>query len=199
VGCLPLALDQAAAYVQACHSTLGKYSGLLEQHGLKVLERGQAYQYEQTVGATWSLAFEKLQVSCPAAVDLMDLCAFLAPDAIHVCELANAKQHQPQRLAEALDDELRLDEVRAALLKYSLIRTDGDAISIHRLVQEVTRQRLSTEERDKWLTVALRAVNALFPQDSDDVRTWPVCALWLAHVRALVNWDRAEQRDAAAA
>jgi len=196
LGCLPLALEQAAAYVQACHSTLGKYAALLDQHGFKLLERGHAYQYKQTVGTTWSLAFEKLQVSCPAAVDLMHL--FLAPDAIHVHELAKAKEHLPPQLAETLDDELSLDQVREALLKYSLIRTDGDAISIHRLVQEVTRQQLSTEERDKWLTAALRAVNAVFPEESDDVRTWPVCALWLGHAWVLVNWDRVEELDAAA-
>jgi tetratricopeptide (TPR) repeat protein len=198
LGCLPLAIDQAAAYLQACKTTLSKYSTLLEQHGLELLERGQAYQSKQTVGTTWAMALEQLQASCPAAADLLKFCAFLAPEAIHVSALAEAKEHLPAALANVVSDELLLNDAKIELLKYSLIRTDGEAISIHRLVQEVIRTRLTPKESDQWLKAALRAVNGLFPQESHDVRTWPVCSRWLAHGLALANWERADDLDAGA-
>jgi hypothetical protein len=88
LGCLPLALEQAAAYVVECKKQLHDYASLLGSRGLAVLEKGQPYQSERTVGTTWALSFEKLEAKCPAAADLLHLCAFLAPEAIYVGELA---------------------------------------------------------------------------------------------------------------
>jgi len=198
LGCLPLALEQAAAYIEACDKPLSDYSKLLERHGLALLEKYRAQDYGKTVGTTWSMAFEQLQSECPAAADLMHLCAVLAPDAIDVRELAKAKQHLPPRLAKVLGDELQFDETKAALLKYSLIAAGGDSIYVHRLVQEVTRERLSSEQRAEWLTAALRTVNAAFPDNSSDVRTWPACAQWLPHALTLVNAETEADLDSSA-
>jgi tetratricopeptide (TPR) repeat protein len=192
LGCLPLALEQAAAYVVQCQKKLADYAILLGKHGLDLLERGHSHRYEKTVGTTWALAFEKVQGNCPAAADLLHLCAFLAPENIYLRDLAGASQHLPERLAKILADELALDEAKAALLGFSLIRTDGEAIAIHRLVQDVTRKRLAPAARDQWLRTALRTVSELFPFDSDDVRTWDMCSRWLAHALIVVNWDKAD-------
>jgi tetratricopeptide (TPR) repeat protein len=198
LGCLPLALEQAAAYVETCGKTLADYAALLKKRGLAVLEKGAPHGYEQTVGTTWALAFEQVQASCPAAAELLDLCAFLAPDAIYVDELGRASQHLPDKLVQTLGDEVALDEAKASLLGFSLMRLEGKAISIHRLVQEVTRERMDPETRNQWLVAAVRTVNALFPDDSDDVRTWPLCSRWLVHAVAVVNRKSAAELDASA-
>jgi tetratricopeptide (TPR) repeat protein len=192
LGCLPLALEQAAAYVVQCQKKLADYATLLGKHGLDLLERGHSHRYEKTVGTTWALAFEKVQANCPAAADLLYLCAFLAPENIYLRDLAGASQHLPERLAKILADELALDEAKAALLGFSLIRIDGEAIVIHRLVQDVTRKRMDPTARDQWLRTALRTVSELFPSDPDDVRTWDRCSRWLAHALIVVNWDKAD-------
>jgi len=196
LGRLPLALDQAAAYVAACETTLHQYATLLEQHGLDLLEQGQPHQYEKTVGTTWDIAFKRIQESCPAATDLLNLCAFLAPDAIPLRDFAEAKAHLPERLADTLADELEFNQAKRELLNFSLIRAEGDLISIHRLVQDVTRKRLAPEAHDSWLSAGLCAVNALFPDESHDVRNGPTCARWLAHALALVTQNKAEQLEA---
>ena len=152
-----MALDQAAAYVETCQTQLYAYAALLKKRGLELLEEGQPYQYEQTISTTWGLAFERIRTNCPGAADLRSLCAFLAPEAIYVRELAGAAEHLPEVLAKSLTDEVALKEVRAELLRYSLISTEGDAISIHRLVQEVTRGRMAGDARDEWLIAALRS------------------------------------------
>ncbi len=192
LGCLPLALEQAAAYVVQCQKKLADYATLLANHGLDLLERGHSHRYEKTVGTTWALAFEKVQANCPAAADLLHLCAFLAPEAIYLRDLAGASRHLPERLAKILADELALDEAKAALLGFSLIRTNGEAIAIHRLVQDVTRKRMAPAARDQWLRTALRALNQLFPSEPHDVRTWDMCSRWLAHALIVVNWDKAD-------
>jgi tetratricopeptide (TPR) repeat protein len=198
LGCLPLALEQAAAYVVQCQKKLADYAILLGKHGLDLLERGHSHRYEKTVGTTWALAFEKVQANCPAAADLLHLCAFLAPEAIYLRDLAGASQHLPERLAKILADELALDEAKAALLGFSLIRTDGEAIAIHRLVQDVTRKRMDPAAREQWLRTALRTVNQLFPFEPYDVRAWDMCSRWLAHDLIVVNWDKADTVDPSA-
>jgi tetratricopeptide (TPR) repeat protein len=198
LGCLPLALEQAAAYVARCRKSLADYAALLEARGLEVLQRGRAYQYEQTVGTTWEMAFEKLKAENPGAVDLLYLCAFFAPEAIHLEELAGAKAHVPEALGNVLADEVALDQAKADLLGFSLIHSDGESIHIHRLVSEVIRRRMARDERERWLRAALRVVNAIFPPDADDVRSWPRCSIWLAHALTVVEWDEAEAADASA-
>ena len=198
LGRLPLALEQAVAYVVKCEKKLVDYAILLGNHGLDLLEMGHAHRHEKTVGTTWALAFEKVQANCPAAADLLHLCAFLAPEDIYLRDLAGASQHLPERLAKILVDELALDEAKATLLGLSLIRSDGDAISIHRLVQDVTRKGMDPAAGEQWLRIALRTVNQLFPFEPYDVRAWDMCSRWLAHDLIVVNWDKADTVDPSA-
>ncbi|MEA2045942.1 MAG: tetratricopeptide repeat protein [Euryarchaeota archaeon] len=81
-------------------------------------------------------------------------------------------------------DELKFDDAVATLMRYSLMTVADASLSVHRLVQTVTRDRLSDEEREGWAEAAARLVNEAFPYDSDDVRTWPECSLLLPHALA---------------
>jgi len=181
LGCLPLALEQAAAYMEICGHLFKDYVQLLEKRGPDLVDEGTPEQYENTVRTTWSLAFEQVQRRCPPAADLFNLCSFMAPDAIDVRDLVAAADKLPARLAATLKDDLALNDARAALLSFSLICVEGERLSVHRLVQEVARNRLQAAARDEWQKAALAVVNAIFPQESYDVRTWPMCAKWVAH------------------
>ena len=59
---------------------------------------------------------------------------------------------------------------------------------IHRLVQEITRERLPEDRRDAWLGAALAVVDAYLPADPppQDVRAWPRWEPLRPHVAALV-------------
>ena len=79
---LPLALEQAAAYILATGGTLTEYLDLFRQRRAEMLRRGEPTGYPGTVATTWALAFSQLEESSPAAVGLLRLLAFCAPDAI---------------------------------------------------------------------------------------------------------------------
>jgi hypothetical protein len=82
VGDLPLALAQAAAYIDARSLTIGGYLGLYRDPALAVRlqEAGlDSAEYPANVATTWLLKFTQLD---PAAVELLRLCAFLNPDDI---------------------------------------------------------------------------------------------------------------------
>lgn len=78
---LPLALEQAGAYVAATGTvTLADYAELFATRAPELLRRGQPLGYQHTVATTWSLALQRLRETEPAAVDLLTLTSLLAPD-----------------------------------------------------------------------------------------------------------------------
>src|SRR6266516_4467391 len=81
---LPLALDQAGAYIEETQWSLTEYLRLFQIRKEELLQRRGKLttDHPESVGTTWSLAFEKVQQANPAAADLLRLCTFLDPDII---------------------------------------------------------------------------------------------------------------------
>jgi tetratricopeptide (TPR) repeat protein len=192
LGCLPLALEQAGAYVETTQKSLPDYLALFRSRQQELLRRGRpATDYPATVGTTWELSFQQVQQISSAGAELLNLCAFLAPDDIPIELVRKGAEYFPPDLAGAVTDELVFDEAVAELRRWSLVELDDDSLSIHRLVQAVIRDRLGENEKKKWAEAAVRFVNRDFPFDSDDVRTWPTCSRLLLH--ALASAEYAER------
>jgi tetratricopeptide (TPR) repeat protein len=182
LGDLPLALEQAGAYVEATGGSLSGYLDLFRHRQRDLLSRGKpSTDYPHTVATTWELSFQQVQQASPAGADLLNLCAFLAPDDIPRDLLSEGAGHLPPPLADAVADPLAFNEAVAALRCYSLIEVRDDALSVHRLVQAVTRDRLAGKTQRTWAEAAVRLVNSAFPFESDDVRAWQVCSRLLSH------------------
>lgn len=195
LGDLPLALEQAGAYIEATGTTLAAYVDLFEQYQLALLdEQPPSGDYPHSIGTTWNLAFEQVHQQSPAAVDLLNLCAFLAPDDIPLSIIRDGSKRLPEPLATMVQEGRALNRALAALLRYSLIERRDDLLSVHRMVQAVTRDKLDVESRKLWAGAAVQVVDDAFPFDSDDVRTWGECARLLPH--ALLATNHAEQPDA---
>src|SRR5262249_13249320 len=98
LGRLPLALEEAAAYVEATARSLASYLPLLRKHQQRVLfgntARGEARPQLRT---TWELSFQAVERELPPASDLLKLSAFLAPDDIPVALF----QHGAKGVADA--------------------------------------------------------------------------------------------------
>ncbi len=190
LGYLPLALEQAAAYVEATGRTLGEYLDLYRHHRLQLLERGTpSTDYPDTVRSTWLLSFEQVKAASPAGADLLTLCAFLAPDALPRDVVRDGARYLPPPLAATVVDPLRFDEAVAALRRYSLLEAVDDGLSVHRLVQSVVRDSLEHEPQTArmWLIAAVGIVDQAFPANGDDPRTWWWCARILPHVLAALD------------
>jgi hypothetical protein len=186
LGDLPLALAQAGAYVSQTGTTFPAYLDLFQSRRTELWQKERPpLDYPATVATTWDLAFQQVQRASPTGADLLNLCAFLAPDDIPQDLLRGGVQHLPPPLAEAVADPLKFDQAVAALLQYSLLERTGDALSIHRMVQAVARDRLAEKAHRTWAEAATQIVNDAFPSgDTGDVRTWPQCARLLPHALA---------------
>jgi tetratricopeptide (TPR) repeat protein len=191
LGCLPLALAQASAYIEANKVAIARYLDLFlsKRPKLWAKEKGPP-GYDKTVSATLSLAIERVEAERPAAVDLLDLCAFLGPDDIPLRMLSEGKEYLPERLGEAVGDELEMNEAIGALRRYSLVEVDVEieSLSVHRLVQAVVRDGSTEEESKVWAEAAVDVVNMVFPQESEDVRTWAECVRLLPHALAATGY-----------
>jgi tetratricopeptide (TPR) repeat protein len=194
LGDLPLALAQAGAYIETNRTTFADYLDLFQSRRTELWEdEHPPLGYPHTVATTWSLAIEQIGQDSPAGADLLNLCAFLAPDDIPQTLLSEGGEHLPKPLSATVTDLRALNKAMAALLQYSLIERTEDALSVHPMVQAVTRDRLPEKARRTWAGAAVRLVNDAFPFESEDVQTWPVCARLLPHALAAAGHAEAFQ------
>jgi len=196
VGYLPLALEQAGAYITETGASFKNYLAGFKTQRLKVLEKqgpvmgnDEKEQQKRTVATAWALNFADVEKNAPASAELLRLSAFLAPDAIPLELLEKGAAKLPEylaaKLAETADNPLVLNEVLGPLLRFSLIRRDDEkrTYSIHPLVQEVMLEVLSGEDQKTWAEQTVRTVNAAFP-DVMKFEDWPSCDRFLPHALA---------------
>jgi DNA-binding SARP family transcriptional activator/tetratricopeptide (TPR) repeat protein len=144
LGDLPLALEQASAYIEQTGMSVLEYVRLFQVRRVMLLLR-DASSSGPTVATTWGLAFDRLRERSADAAALLETIAFLAPDAIAV-----------DLLAPLAADELDLHDMLAELRRLSLVDRDGGILRIHRLVQDVVRARMPEETRRTRLGAAAR-------------------------------------------
>jgi tetratricopeptide (TPR) repeat protein len=120
-----------------------------------------------------------VQQANPSAADLLDVCAFLAPDAIPEDMLIAGASELGPHLAGLKDHPMEWNEAIAKLLDFSLIRRTRENLSLamHRLVQEVLRMEMDEPSRKTWAERCVRAMNTAFP-DVDFTR-WSQCERYL--------------------
>ena len=187
---LPLALEQAGAYVEASSGSLAGDLVAFWQRRRAALERGDPIGYGKTVATTWSLAFEQLEESEPSAVGLLRLLAWCAPEAVPLDLLLQPRPWLAEKfddvvaasLAPLLEDPLVAGDAKAALRRYSLLTPAGDGlVSVHRLVQAVTADQMPAELADQWRHAAAALIEAAIPGDTRQPRTWPMFRKLLPH------------------
>lgn len=191
LGRLPLALEQAAAYVVEKQAPFASYLASFRKQRLKLLNK-QRPSAGEPVATTWAMNFKAL-AGTPAARDLLHLSAFLGPDNIPLELLRDGGPQLGQTLFRVLtqagDDPLVLDEqLLEPLRRYSLIKRNLAiaTYNVHRLVQEVVAESLSRRQQRLWSERAVRAVNAALP--SVEYANWPECARLLAHALVCAQW-----------
>jgi tetratricopeptide (TPR) repeat protein len=167
LGGLPLALDQAGAYIEETRCGLASYLDLYRQQRAELLtRRGRSSpSHPESVAATFALSFDRVSTASLAAADLLRFCAFLHPDVVPEEIFTEGAAELGTNLSPTAADPLKLDAAFAEILKYSLLHRDADAktLGIHRLVQEVIQDGLTKEEKGQWAERAVRAVNQAFP------------------------------------
>ncbi|HEX4307294.1 MAG TPA: TIR domain-containing protein [Solirubrobacterales bacterium] len=174
-GDLPLALEQAACYINQQAIDLEEYDRRWQKLGTKLLARGQPLSYEHTVIRTWQMAIEVLADDAPSANVLLAVCSMFAPEAI------------PRSLLSGLAGDV--DDAIEALLSYGLISASPTSVDVHRLVQHVLREALlnSPSVGDAVMNMAGKLMSEAFPDDVSIPEDWSLSRQLAPHAEALLQ------------
>ncbi|MFF9686837.1 FxSxx-COOH system tetratricopeptide repeat protein [Streptomyces sp. NPDC014623] len=188
VGDLPLAVEQAAAWIAETATPIDTYLEQLAQQAPEVLALNQPAGYPQPVAATWNISIERLKERSPAAVRLLQLCAFFAPEPISANLLYSKEMIEALKPYDAsLQEKLVLGRVIREIGRFALAKVDqvSNSIQVHRLVQAVIRAQLDEEEQREARHVVHRILAGARPDDDepiDNPETWPRFATIWPHL-----------------
>ncbi|MEU4769642.1 tetratricopeptide repeat protein [Actinosynnema sp. NPDC023794] len=127
LGRLPLAIEQAGAYIAQTRITPDAYLGLLARSPARMFTRtGEDGDPRRTMARVWHITLDQL-ADTPLAGALLRQLAWYAPDAI------------PEGLCALAGEEPDVLEALGRLGAYSMITRRDHTIGVHRLVQAVTR------------------------------------------------------------
>ena len=192
LGNLPLALDQAGAYILEITCGFAEYAALFRTHREHLLQRriGESTptDHPDSITTTFELNFQQVQQQSSAAAHLLRMAAFLSPDAIPEELFTDSLSFLDPILAPVAADPLRFNHALEVLRAYSLIRRNSTSktLSLHRLVQAVLQDTLGEEERRRWAEQVIQAANAAFPHVEH--KTWPLCERLLTQAMVAAQW-----------
>ena len=198
LGYLPLALEQAGAFMSKTKCSAGDYLKSYRTRGIKLLEEGTPpkTEYPRSVATTWSLNFEVIKESSPASADLLVASAFMNPDFIPLEMIAKGRAVLSENIASALleveRDPVLLYEILQPLTDFSLIKLDpaGSSFSVHRLIQVTLRRTMDPAIRDQWPPRIIRAAFISFQRLDEQLKAivFPHCFVqWVSSVGE-ENW-----------
>ena len=126
LGRLPLALEQAAAYIAETNA-FSAYLSAFRKRRVTLLEKAAGLVAHDTVAVTWAANFEAVETVSAAAADVLRVSALLAPDAIPFELLLDGARALGEPIAQALveSDDLAVAELLRPLARYSLVRSDA--------------------------------------------------------------------------
>ena len=190
LGCLPLAVDQAGAYISTRRKTLSSYLRLCRERQSEILKfKPRLGEYEKSVFTTWDINFDQVERDSKEVSDLLLLFCFF--DASNIAETMLDRACSPQKrwnrsgemsevgpidagvrneLLTLIQDEIMFDGAIEKLLSFSLVHLDNDLngsrnFSIHPLVQHCASQRVSSKTQDQWRLQAIAVVCHAFPRN----------------------------------
>ena len=183
LGCLPLAIEQAAAYIREATKDIFQFlpnysKNRAAQHSRA--SRANRIYYKESVATTWHLSFLQIKKNNADASRLLQLLAFMNPDGILTDFLeAGSYGVVDIELQATMADSHRLFEALSELGRFSIIGRQNDdvagqRITIHRLVQSVIQDEMSQENFATMEESLIELCDSAFPDDdynNNDIRS----------------------------
>ncbi|MFD8046022.1 FxSxx-COOH system tetratricopeptide repeat protein [Streptomyces chartreusis] len=187
LGDLPLALEQAAAWRAETGMPVTEYLRLFETKRSELLELSPPLDYQLPVAAAWNVSLDHLETRSLAALRLLQLCSYFAPGPISraIFSGLGGGTIVPE-LDHALNDPIRLARALREVNRYSLARIDHrtNSVEMHRLVQAVLINRMSSNEKERMRDGAHTLMAAADPKEPAQPDNWPRYAELYGHVVA---------------
>jgi tetratricopeptide (TPR) repeat protein len=187
LGHLPLAVEQAGAWHAATGMPVGEYLRLLEERAPGILELAPNPDYDVPVAAAWNISLDRLSEEHPAARQLLEICACMAPEPISIAMLRTSRNIEiTPELDPVLRDPVLQSRAIRELSKLSLIKVDhkNNTLQMHRLMQAVVSSNLDEEQRARFRNAAHVLLANAKPGSSSSADQWPAFQSLLPHITA---------------
>ena len=166
---LPLAIIQAASYINETGVSITTYLSLLQrQENVMVELLSQDFEDEwryaeskNPMAVTWLISFHQIQRSNPLAADYLSFISCLNPRDI------------PKSLLPSDSSQVKEQNALGLLKAYSFVteQADDQTVSLHRLVHVATRNWLRGEGiLEKWTVITAKGLRDIFPSDAHENR-----------------------------
>lgn len=168
---LPLALEQAGAYINDTACGVRRYLRLYQQYRseIQTIHHGAVPDYPEAVASAWRISRNAVEQSSPAATELLRLCAYLAPEAIPDELLTVGASALGPVLGPVVANPVAFDQIIRLLRTYSLLhrevdrQTDLTRLSMHRIMQEILLDEMDEADQQLWAERAICAVAQSLP------------------------------------
>jgi tetratricopeptide (TPR) repeat protein len=198
LGDLPLAIEQAGAWLAATGMAAAEYVTQIRERFAATMELSQPTNYPTSVAVTYQLSFERLKSQSPAAARLLELCACFAPDPISLTLLSS-----DEMIKSLTPHDRRLRAARTVLgllitdiTRFSLAKVDremtSNSIQVHRLVQAAIRDQMKPDSyRDETMHEVHKVLAGARPRqgDTDDPANWARYDLIWPHLGPSEVWN----------
>ena len=182
LGCLPLAIEQAGAYLAQASVTPREYLDLLARYPAAMYQAApEGGDAARTIARIWRVTLDRL-ADDPLPGQVLRILAWYAPDAI------------PRALLDGLADPPAVLHAVGRLAAYSMLTADAGTLAMHRLVQAVTRTpdpgdpHRAPQAIDAARHQATYQLAAALPDSGwQDPAGWPGWRMLLPHIDALAS------------
>jgi len=175
---LPLALEQAAAYiVETPNVKYNDYIDLLTDRGVATFEQDNyLVDYTSIINLTWNISMQK--ITNEGARQMFKMCAYFAPDRIPVDMFVKGSEVLPEPLKVDFVDLLKRNEILRDLTRYSLLTLGRNndisadekrVLNMHRLLQEVVHK--SFDKNNAWLGYGLDLMRKVVEWEKGDKKS----------------------------
>ncbi|KAK5054665.1 hypothetical protein LTR84_001557 [Exophiala bonariae] len=186
--CLPLAIVQAASYINMNDMSIKTYLQLLSEPEDKVIallsedfnDEGRYKSQQNPIATTWLLSFKQIQDQNPSAAQYLAFTSCIGEKSI------------PQSILPTLSSTRNKEEALGVLKAYSFLRVQNDddrsirLFDMHRLVRLAMRNWLRTQNLlQTSIKEAITHVKHIFPADVVDNRE--LRSLFLPHAQILCD------------
>lgn len=204
---LPLALDQAGAFIEETACGLSGYINRFETQHRQLLNRRGGFLPDDlkpsdqpaSVVTALVLSVERAENAHTLAGDILRLCAFLYPDAIPEEIITGGTSAFSHVHPSTMVTSAQVADAVDILCKFSLLNRDPDksTLSIHPLMQTVLQDEMDKATQRLWAECAVLAVSLTFP--TIDFTTWPRCEIYLPQALVCVNLIKQWQMESSEA
>ncbi|KAK2666295.1 hypothetical protein RAB80_017952 [Fusarium oxysporum f. sp. vasinfectum] len=192
---LPLALVQAAAFIQENTISIGRYVQLLDESGIALVDClsepfetvGRDSDTPHAVTATWIISFEQIERQDSFAGEVLSLMCLLDRQAIPRNFIVDYWQKERVLEAGEPSQEAKITKALGTLKAFCFISEAKDeTLDIHRLVQLVARKWLMIKGRmTEFAQYALKTVSDAYPFGQFETRE--MCLKYLPHAYAVLK------------